>query len=184
MAQRYDTAIVAGTAFVKARTGKGHGEGAQLRNRALVFGPEGSLLYRQDKVYLTRFERRHFGLSAGSLGAATGFRLEGLRFGLTICRDSFFGAWEERFADADVWMEIRANGEAYSPEVRERFRTALAERVRRSPAHRGLSTSLTGELLDLLWQGPAYTVDAHGRRVQESPKPTGKHLMVVELQQR
>lgn len=174
IAGRYDTWIVAGTAFVVAVDGS-------VRNRAWVFAPDGTLAYRQDKVFLTPFEREEAGLSPGRVAAAETFEIDGRTYGLTICRDTYFDAWEAALRDVDVWIDIRANGEPYDQSVRRRFDGALPERVANVAASAGLSTSLNGEFLDLLWQGPAFVVDGDGERVFQSPEINGDAITYVTV---
>lgn len=174
IAVRHRTWIVAGTAFVVASDGS-------VRNRAWVFAPDGTLSYRQDKVFLTPFERDELSLSPGRVAAADTFDMEGRTFGLTICRDTYFDAWEASLRNADVWIDIRANGERYNQSVRRRFDGALPERVANVAATTGLSTSLNGGFLDLLWQGPAFVVDGDGERVYQSPEIDGDAITYVDV---
>ena len=166
IAERHGVAILPGTFFVTRDNG-------ELRNRTYVIDDRGRVVYQQDKVYLTPFERDVLQISPGSLREARPFRIEGGLFGVTICRDSYFSSWDERFERVDAWIDLRANGELYSSAVRERFRGTLPERVRSVEARGGINASLSGSFLDLVWEGPAYTVDHRGIRTGESPKPTG-----------
>jgi predicted amidohydrolase len=174
VAAEYGVWIVAGSGFVPA-------SGGGVYNRAWVFDSTGEVAYYQDKVYLTHFERANLGVVPGSVGDADIFAVDGIDLALTICRDSYFDAWEGEFSLADAWIDVRANGEPYSPAVRERFETALPERVAETPVPLGLSTSLNGRFLDLLWQGPAFVVDDDGQRVAQSPTVDGDYLMEVTV---
>ncbi|MFW5843583.1 MAG: nitrilase-related carbon-nitrogen hydrolase [Spirochaetota bacterium] len=171
IAVAYDVAIVPGTFFVP--------EGQELRNRLLVLDADGRVVYQQDKVFLTEEEDELLGLSPGSVAAAQTVELEGVELGLTICRDSYFDAWEPVLGKSDIWIDLRANGEPYSQQVRARFDGALPERVEETEARGGLSATLTGTFLDLLWEGPAFAVDGEGRRVGESPDPLGSSLVIL-----
>lgn len=177
LAERFDIAIIAGTYFAQDHRG-------ELRNRALVFDNRGRLIYEQDKAFLTSFERDVFDLEAGSVHDADTFEIAGTEFALTICRDSFFEVWEDRFDDADVWIELRANGERYSEEVRERFEGALPERVARTTVPVGVNSSLTGEFLDLVWEGPSYAVEGSGRRLVATEDVRGTEVLMVRIEQR
>ncbi|MFP4565273.1 MAG: nitrilase-related carbon-nitrogen hydrolase [Spirochaetota bacterium] len=174
LAREYDVSIVAGTYF--APDGE-HG----LRNRALVFDGDGGLIHAQDKVFLTAFEERTLGLAEGELQAAKTFEIDGVEIGLTICRDSFFSDWEPVLGDADLWLELRANGEVYTDEVRRRFEGALAERVEATSVDLGVGASLSGRLLDFVWEGPAYVVDEDGRRVLASDDVRGNSVLITEV---
>ena len=170
LADRYDVAIVAGTAFVPAGPG-------DVRNRAFVFGADGELLYRQDKAFLTPFEQEVLRLDSGSVAAARPFIVDGREVALTICRDTFFDDWEQHLGDADVWLNIRANGQVYTQQVRSRFSGALPERVAATDVDIGGTASLNGAFLDLLWQGPSFVVDGRGRRIAETPAADGAFLL-------
>jgi predicted amidohydrolase len=166
IARRYGVALVPGTFFVADN-------GGDVRNRSYLIDRSGQVVYFQDKVYLTPFEQDVLKLAPGRVDDAKPIRLGGRALGLTICRDTYFDSWEDPFADVDLWVDLRANGERYSPSVRERFTATLPERVRAVDALGGVNASLTGRYLDLFWEGPAYTVDAAGVRRSESPAPTG-----------
>lgn len=174
VAREHDVALIAGSGFV--RTGSG-----ELRNRAFVFDDDGRLVHVQDKVYLTPVEDELLGLEPGEMDAVSTFEVEGLEVGLTICRDSYFDAFEERLAGADLWVQLRANGEPYRTEVRRRFEGALAERVAETPVPAGIDASLTGSFLDLLWEGPAYAVDAYGRRIAETDDERGSGIVLLRF---
>ncbi len=173
IAAEEDVWIVAGSAFV-------HGPDGGVRNRAWVFGPDGSLVYRQDKVFLTP-EEALLSVTPGQIAAAQPFTIDGVTFGLTVCRDGFFDSWEEIFKDVDVWLEIRANGERWTDEVAQRFQTAMPERVREAGVQLGLTTSLTGQFLDLLWQGPTGVVDGKGEPLFQSSIVDGTAIYVISV---
>jgi predicted amidohydrolase len=142
-------AILAGSYFAwSAREGQ-----VRLTNRAVVFGPDGSRIYEQDKVYLTPFEEELLGLSPGSVSDGRPFAIAKARVGLTICRDTFFSAWERRLSASDLWVDIKANGTPFTEEERRRFEKALPARIRSGQVPYGLTVCLTGQLLDLLWEG-------------------------------
>ena len=174
VAAEHDVWILAGSGFVPAAQGGVH-------NRVWVFNRFGELTYYQDKVFLTAFERENLGVVSGSVSDAEVFEVEGMNLAVTICRDSYFDAWEREFSEADAWIDVRANGEAYSAAVRRRFNTALPERVAETAVPLGLSTSLNGRFLQLFWQGPAFVVNADGRRIAESPTVDGNYVMEVEV---
>ena len=166
--------ILAGSAFVP-------GDDGEVHNRVWVFDGQGNLAYRQDKVFLTDYERRVLGLDPGSLGTARPVSIGGRQLSITVCRDSFFDVWEDRFAAVDAWIDVRANGEVWDTAVRRRFDEALPERVADTPVELGMSTALNGRFFDLLWQGPAFVVDGDGDRVRQSPTVDGDYLMEVTV---
>jgi predicted amidohydrolase len=171
--------LLAGTYFAA--------EGRELRNRAVLYGPDGRARYSQDKVYLTNFERSTLGISPGEQTAARIFRAAGLRCALTICRDSFFESWEERFSDARLWVDLKANGQRWSAQNRELFETALPERIAASGVPWGLTVTLVGELYGLVWEGPSSLVrgehDAPEGWISfwEAPQPDRETVKVLEL---
>jgi predicted amidohydrolase len=174
VAERYEVWLVAGSGFAVGPEGG-------VRNRAWVFGPDGRLVHTHDKAFPTPYERWVLGLAPGRVSAAETFQIAGIEFALTICRDSYFEAWEKPYRGADVWIDVRANGELWTSEVQRRFDGALPERVAATPVELGLSTSLNGRFGAMMWQGPAFVVDAQGRRVRQSPEVDATRLMPVEI---
>lgn len=177
IARRENVHIVAGTYFAVTTAPVEGGDGPALVNRALVFGPDGDRVHEQDKSFLTPFESDRIGLESSTPGQIDTFEVDEFEVAVTICRDSFFEEWEPRFRDADLWLELRANGEPYTQEVRRRFEGALAERVASTPVPAGVSSGLTGSFLDFLWEGPAYVVDDDGTRVESSEDARGTDIV-------
>ncbi len=173
LAREYRVWILAGTAFVEARD-------STVRNRSWLFSPAGTLVHHVDKAFLTPFENG-LRLTPGAVPSGAPFEIDGVTFGVTICRDSYFDVWEERYREVDVWLDIRANGEEWNETVRRRFDGALPERVAQTPVGLGLSTSLNGEFLELFWEGPAFLVDDDGRRVYQSPEIDGHRIVIVPV---
>jgi predicted amidohydrolase len=177
LAHEFGVSLLPGTFFVSHREGTSR----QLRNRVVLFDESGERIYRQDKVFLTVFERDRLGMSPGTVDAAHPVSIEGLDVGVTVCRDSYFEEWDAAFRGVELWIDLRANGERYTPEVRERFSDTLPERVRSVGASAGINASLTGSYLDLLWEGPSYLVGASGNRTAETPDVVGTSLLVLTV---
>lgn len=175
IARQHDVWILAGSGFVPADGNEG------VHNRVWVIDSEGEIAYEQDKVFLTPYEREILGVVPGTVDEAQPFAVNGVELSVTICRDSFFEEWEDPFGAVDAWIDVRANGEIWDESVRRRFDTALPERIAQTDVDLGLSTSLNGRFLDLLWQGPAFVVGPDGTRVRQSPVVDSDYLMVVEL---
>ncbi len=154
LAERYSLWIVAGSYFASGGEADGENEDG-LYNRAIVYGPEGKVIYEQDKVYLTPFEKTRLRLSAGKIEDAGTFDIDGWTCALTICRDSFFDEWNELFDEADLWVDIKANGEEYGEQTPALFERALPERIGETEVPYGLTACLNGEFLDLFWEGPS-----------------------------
>ena len=166
LAQKYSVHIVAGTWFAR------HGD--QLRNRMALYGPDGDLMYSQDKVFLTEFETEVVHLSPGTVRSARPVLIGESLVGTTICRDTFFDEWDEPFSVADVWIDIKANGTAYTPEEEIQFQDALPARMEASGVPIGLTVCLTGHFLDLFWEGKSFSVKNNGRVFHESVAPTAR----------
>jgi len=152
LARRYGVAVGAGTWFAAAA----NGGKASLVNRAVIFDERGAQLYAQDKVFLTPFEQKFLGLCPGRLEEARPFLLKGRRIVLTICRDTFFEDWEDRFQGAELWVDLKANGEPFTDQVREGFQLALSDRLLDAKIPYGLSLCLTGGLAGLSWEGESF----------------------------
>ena len=194
LARRHGVAILAGSFFaaVASQTTPGSSAdgtplgagGVELRNRALLFGPDGGELYRQDKVFLTEFETGLLGLSPGPLERPFGFALRGRRIGLTLCRDTFHREWEAIYRACDLWLDIKANGTAYTPEEAESFRLALPARLVPARVPYGLTTCLNGRFLDLFWEGPSALLRAEGgevRPIRSARSPRQEEILAVVL---
>ena len=158
LADRHSVWIVAGSYFAAGGVNE-----EELYNRAVVYGPEGGLIHEQDKVHLTPFERSRVGLSAGRRRDAEMFEVSGWDCALTICRDSFFDEWNELFEEAELWIDLKANGEEFGEHTPALFAEALPERIGETGVPYGLTVCLNGEFLDLFWEGPSSIIryDAH-----------------------
>jgi predicted amidohydrolase len=186
LARRHRLAIVAGSAFVAARSAE---RGEELRNRAFVFDRDGGLLHTQDKVSLTDFERDAVGLAAGRLEDASPFAVAGARVGLTLCRDAFFPEWEEVFRGVDLWIDIKANGVPFTEEERASFARALPARLPRAGVRHGITACLVGSFLDLAWEGESSVVEQSGgvvRTLTAAASPRTEALLrgVLDVRQR
>lgn len=155
LARRHGVWIIAGSSFIAEPS---PGTEAQLFNRAFVYNPAGRLAYTQDKVYLTPFEKKAVGLSAGDPSAARSFEAAGLTCVLTLCRDTFFEVWHRPFAQADIWFDLKANGVEFDQQARQTFTAALPERIVDTGVPYGATVCLTGRFFDLFWEGESSLV--------------------------
>ncbi|MGC9312662.1 MAG: nitrilase-related carbon-nitrogen hydrolase [Sediminispirochaetaceae bacterium] len=155
-AARYGAWIVAGTAFAA----DDEGSRGSLYNRLFVYSPEGEVVYIQDKVYLTPFERDVVGVDPGRLEDAELLAIGDALCGFSICRDTFFDAWEARLGGADLWVDVKANGAEFTAETEKLFATALPERIRNTGVRYGATVCLTGGFLELFWEGRSSVVAA------------------------
>ncbi len=170
LAQEYGIYIVAGTYFaaspappsVHRRTGVPD----RLTNRAVVYGPSGQAIYEQDKVYLTHMEENLVRLDPGRLDAARGVTILGLDVGITICRDTFFSAWDQVHVERDIWIDLRAEGTLWQ-QGRSDFTTLMLDRLEGSGSIYGTTVALTGEFLDLFWEGKS-SISVHADAAPET----------------
>jgi predicted amidohydrolase len=181
LAREFGVAILGGSAFIPVPE-----RGARaLVNRAFLYGEDGRLLHVQDKVYLTPFEVNLLGIVPGALSAAETFQVEGRTLALTLCRDTFFSAWEPKFSDADLWIDIKANGEVYGQEERALFSRALPARLAGSGVDMGMTVCLNGSFLDLYWEGPSSVVMAGARKgigyLDRAESPRQSDIVRLEL---
>ena len=175
LAKEHAVTIVPGTA--PAIDGDG-----RLHNRLSVIDEHGEVIYTQDKVFLTDYERDVIGVDPGAIADALPVEIGGVEIAFTVCRDTFFDAWDVHFGDVDLWIDLRANGEPYTEEVRARFADALPARVEESGTALGASATLTGSFAGLIWEGPSFVVDETGRRIAESPSARGASLLIVDFE--
>ena len=177
IARRYGIYILAGTYFARDKSG-------EIHNRAILYDPRGARIYEQDKVYLTPFEINILGLSPGRISDARTVRIEDTDLAFTICRDTFFDVWEEDFAEADLWFDLKANGKAFTDEQMRLFETALPERIKNSGIETGATVCLVGEFLSFFWEGQssivAYDETVGYSVVSEAPTPTDAAILVFD----
>ncbi len=147
LARKYKTYILSGSRFAYTPLQDG------LMNQAVVYAPDGSIAYTQSKYFLTEFEEDILGLSPGDLRDIQGFTIKDHLIRLTICRDTFLKKWEYLYTEGDLWIDIKANGTAYTPDQRDLFTRALPARLAETPIPYGITACLTGRFLDLLWEG-------------------------------
>jgi len=145
LACQYEFYIIGGSYFAN--------ENGELRNRGFVYGPEGKLIYTQDKVYLTPIEINSFKVSPGNFKSVNGFYIYNRKIVISICRDTFFKEWEDLFTGSDLWVDIKANGTEFNAQEKHSFEKALPARLCSSDVTYGVTVCLTGQFLELFWQG-------------------------------
>lgn len=151
LAAEYEVTLVGGTCFKASENGR-------LFNTVHVFGPDGSIIYDQRKVFLTDFETDIIGLSAGEIGDVDSFSVKNRDIAVTICRDTYAREWEEVHSGAFLWIDIKANGEVYDELQRRSFMRALPSRMINTEVEYGMTVCAVGTYLDLLWQGESSTL--------------------------
>ncbi len=153
LARKYNIYILGGSRFTSF-TGEGEkGLYKHLYNQGVVYNPEGRVCYRQNKVFLTEFEEEIPELSAGKMDACEGFWIKNKLVRLTICRDTFLKEWENLYREGFLWIDIKANGTAYTDEQKALFKRALPARLPESEIPWGMTLCLTGHVMDLFWEG-------------------------------
>ncbi len=80
----------------------------RMYNSAFVFDVEGSLLFRQRKVFLTGMEI-DLGISGGSIDDVSAFKIGGRRFGIAISLDAFTPQYVNRIAESEIILQPDAN---------------------------------------------------------------------------
>ena len=136
LSRKYGVIIVGGSYFAW--------ENGKLTNRLIVFGPQGNRIYSQDKYFLTPFETDVVGLSPGSPSTPKGIIINGKKIVFTICRDTFLDRWESMYNGADLWIDIKANGESFGEEQVVLFSRALPARIDKADVPYGVTVCLTG----------------------------------------
>jgi len=159
LADEYDVYILSGTRFVYSRDRGG------LVNQAVVYNPKGRQAYNQNKHFLTEFEEDILGLKPGNIMNAEGFYVKNEFVRLTICRDTFLKEWENLYSSGDLWIDIKANGEAYTDEQVRLFTRALPSRLVKTEIPYGITACLTGDFLNLFWEGSSSFIYNNNGRV-------------------
>jgi len=165
---KYHVYILAGTYFASSMNTDN-----KLYNRSVVFGPKGSEVYYQNKVFLTDFEKYIIGLSSGELKKTDGFSIKKKRIALSICRDTYEKVWEEKFKNYDLWIDIKANGTGYDEQQKQSFLRALPGRIINTNVKYGITDCLTGKLFDLYWEGESSLIKNNGRSLSVIKKSKG-----------
>lgn len=90
--------------------------GPEVYNAALVFGPDGALLGRVDKVYLTHGETASLDLTAAPLEDVRVIATEAGRLGVAISLDAFTPAYLRRLDDlgAQIVVQPDANDQPWA----------------------------------------------------------------------
>jgi len=140
-AQQRNCWILAGTYLEESQ--------GNLYNTALIYGPEGSVVYEQQKCFLGDLEKK-YGLSEGKVSEVNPFEIQQIPMALTICRDTYHEIWEEHFTRGQLWIDIKANELEYTEEY---YHQALPSRLPDSVIPYGLTVSLTGSIMDYSFEG-------------------------------
>ena len=133
-------------------------------NSALLYGPDGELLKRIDKVYLTDTEEDSLDLSNGPLETLGVFDLPFARIGAAISRDAFYAPFLQRMEDLGVDFVVQP--EAWSGWTTEQEAgdwlpdVILASGWSHTQKYRGFrhnaTPMLTGNLFELAFDGQTW----------------------------
>ncbi len=146
LAKQYGISILAGTYFAHDRAAD------RLTNRAVLYDAEGTVIYEQDKSFLTAFEKSELQLDAGRPQDARLLDFNGISVGITICRDIFFPVWDDIFMGMDLLIDLRAEGSLWQDSSGS-FYSAIPQRLHGSGGSWAVTSTLTGQFIDLFWQG-------------------------------
>jgi predicted amidohydrolase len=149
-AVEYQLDILAGTYFAADEDG--------LYNRGVFYDKNGEDVYVQDKIHLTPFEVAILGIDPGDPDEAALITVSDFKLGFSICRDTFFDDYNHLMEDADIWVDLKANGEEFTDQTIELFERALPAHVQSNEIPWGITACLNGSFLDLLWEGPSSVV--------------------------
>ncbi len=158
LARKYEVYILGGSRF----TSFGSRGGRALYNQAVVYAPDGEVCYRQNKFFLTEFEEEVPELTPGRMKDCQGFWIKDKLVRLTICRDTFLEEWEEVYREGFLWIDIKANGTAYTADQRKLFKRALPARLPDTKIPWGVTVCLTGHVMDLFWEGESGIIAGKG----------------------
>ncbi len=138
-------------------------EGPEVYNAALVFGPDGTLLARVDKVFLTEDERTLLDLTPGSLEDVHAVATAAGRLGVAISLDAFMPDYVRRLdaEGAEIVAQPDANGQLWAAPSKtwrwqpEEWLNSVLGSIQ--PAYSNLRYNVcamqTGNLVDLAFDG-------------------------------
>jgi len=165
LAEKYRVYLIPGTFMIP------DGQTGALRNSFAVIDPRGEIIYQQDKVFTTPFEDEFLEIERSSVKEADTFSIAGREIAVTICRDTFFEAWEAEFTGADLWIDIKANGARFNQTEEQRFQRAVPERIDDGVSRYGMTLCLTGSFLDLFWEGESSVITGDGELIAGTRDP-------------
>ena len=157
----------------------------EVYNAALIFGPDGALLGRVDKVYLTKSEIGMLNLTPGRLEDVRVFDTAAGRLGVAISLDAFTPEYVRRLDDlgAQIVVQPDANDQQWAApsascdwQPAEWLNSVLGSI---QPSYHNLRYNVcamqTGSFFDLTFDGQS-TITA---RSASSPSPRGKGVPFV-----
>jgi hypothetical protein len=201
-ARRHRTHIIAGTVAPHVRRSEDPREiaawgragarwayvptGPEVYNTALLFGPDGHLLGRTDKVFLTESDSKTLDLTAGRLEDVRVFQTAAGRIGIAISLDAFTPAYVRHLNDhgAEIVAQPDANDGPWAGYARgsgqwqpqEWLASTLGSLQPEYPNLRyNICPMQTGNLFDISFDGQSSITI---RRDTPTPLPTREHTYV------
>ncbi len=193
LARRYRAHIVATTfaprlaeplALAEGAPGQVEPVGPEVYNAALVFGPDGALLGRVDKVYLTHGEIESLDLSPAPLEDVAVIATEAGRLGVAISLDAFTPTYLRRLDDlgARIVVQPDANDQPWAApsalcewQPREWMDSTLGSI---QPAYPNLTYNIcamqTGALFEIIFDGQSSIT------ARDAAAPGGRYVGVDE----
>ena len=151
LAARYRVYVVAGSCCLSAEKGRG------TRNTAFVFGPEGTILLKQDKVHLVELEKKGgLDLTPGTVESLGVVKVKGEGIGVSVCYDTYFPEVTRALSakGATVLVDIKANPWPFGPKTEKEFKDAAWKCVQEDTGIRfGVTSCLVGRLYDMVFEG-------------------------------
>lgn len=186
LARRYRAHIVATTfaprlaeplPLEEGAPGRVEPAGPEVYNAALVFGPDGALLSRVDKVYLTSSELTSLDLSPAPLADVAVIATEAGRLGVAISLDAFTPTYLRRLDDlgARIVVQPDANDQPWAApsalcewQPREWMDSTLGSIQPSYPNLRyNICAMQTGPLFDIIFDGQSSVT------ARDAPPPSG-----------
>ncbi|MHB0998704.1 MAG: nitrilase-related carbon-nitrogen hydrolase [Armatimonadota bacterium] len=145
-AKRHKVTIVAGSAPIA-------GVGSAVFNASFVYGPDGRLLGRQNKVHLTPLEDNSQGaldFTPGNLANVHAINTPAGRIGVAICYDAFFDDVIDRLDEqnAGILIQPSFNVGPWTPEQAADWKRGIWTAVK---SHTGLVTGVNPMMVGNLW---------------------------------
>lgn len=137
-----------------------------LHNTAFLFGPDGKVIGKQDKVHLIELEREEaLHLDPGSLSSLRVYETELGRLGIAICLDGFQDPVVEALEEqgADILVQPSANPKPWSPEQQWDWLNGSYRRVAVERRFRyAVNPMMTGSIWELEFYGQSAIVAQEG----------------------
>lgn len=161
-----------------------------VKNVAVLFGPDGRVLNETAKVHLIPLERESgLDLVAGTLDALEPVKTPFGLVGTAVCWDGFFPDVIQRLRDqgADIILQPSFNPEVWTSEEAAEWSTGLWAATQRDPGLRaGVNPMMVGSLFDIRVEGRSNIVQsaAPGGYLARADAAATECLLVVDLPQR